>query len=130
MGLLLVARLGFRGRGGALFLLATLGSALALVGFAISTSFLLSALLLVVVGVSWAALDTLGQSLIQQAVEDSERGAAMGIWFFSIGFGPFGHLGLGAAASLVGAPLALGVDGAILAAIAVALVSVRAIRRL
>ena len=129
-GLLLIARLGFRGRGGALFLLATLGSGLALMAFAFSTSFGLSLLLLVVVGISWAVLDTLGQSLIQQAVEDSERGAAMGIWFFAIGFGPFGHLGLGAAANVIGAPLALVIDGAILAGLAVALVSVRSIRRL
>jgi MFS family permease len=129
-GLLVLARLGFGGRGGRLFLIATLASGLALAGFAVSTSFALSMLLLVVVGMCWAAADTLGQSLIQQSVDDHERGAAMGIWFFGIGFGPFGHLALGAAASLVGAPVVLLVDGAALALIAVGLTTVRTIRRL
>jgi MFS family permease len=130
IGLLLLARLGFRGRGGRLFLLATLASGLALVGFAVSTSFALSMLLILLVGMCWAATDTLGQSLIQQSVEDHERGAAMGIWFFGIGFGPFGHLALGAAATLVGAPVVLLVDGVALALIAAALTAVRRIRRL
>ena len=52
-----------------------------------------------------AALDTLGQSLIQRSVEDDERGSAMGVWYFAIGFGPLGHLGLGAAAVAFGAPV-------------------------
>jgi MFS family permease len=130
IGLLLIARLGIRERGGRLLILATLGSGLALFLFALSTSFALSLLLIASVGVCWAALDTLGQSLIQQAVDDTERGAAMGIWFFSIGFGPLGHLGLGGAASVIGAPVALAIDGVLLAVIAVSLVGVRAIRRL
>lgn len=130
IGLLLLARLGSRGRGGRLFLVTTLASGLALAGFAVSTSFALCMLLILLVGMCWAATDTLGQSLIQQSVEDHERGAAMGIWFFGIGFGPFGHLALGAAATLVGAPVVLLVDGAALTLIAVALTAVRRIRRL
>jgi MFS family permease len=130
LALLVLARVGFRGRGGRLLLLATLGSGLALLAFATSTSFVLSLGLMCLVGMCWGGLDTLGQSLIQRSVDDAERGAAMGIWFFAIGFGPFGHLALGAAASAVGAPLALGVDAAILATIAVALVGIRSIRRL
>lgn len=130
LGLLLLARLGFAGRGGRLFLFATLVSGVALAGFAVSTIFALSVVLVVIVGMAWAACDTLGQSLIQGGVGDHERGTAMGIWFFGIGFGPFGHLGLGAAASVVGAPFALLVDGAILAAIAIALAGLRGLRRL
>jgi MFS family permease len=130
LGLLLLARLGFRGRGGRLFLVATLASGAALAAFALSTIFAVSVLLVVIVGMSWAACDTLGQSLIQGSVEDHQRGTAMGIWFFGIGFGPFGHLAMGAAASLVGAPFTLLVDGAILAAIAVGLAGVRSLRRL
>ena len=45
----------------------------------------------------------------------------MGIWYFAIGFGPIGQLGLGAAASSVGAPAALAVSGGVLAVIALAL---------
>ncbi len=34
----------------------------------------------------------LSQSLMQRATSDAERGAAMGIWAFAVGFGPIGHL--------------------------------------
>lgn len=129
-GLLLLATLGFGGRGGKLLLLACISFGLGLVGFAISTIFLVSLLFLVLVGAAAAAMDTLGQSLIQQSVEDHERGAAMGIWFFSIGFGPFGFIGLGAAATVVGGPLAMGVSGTLLAGIGLALTGVRRVREL
>ena len=130
IGLLLLARLGFGGRGGLLLIGATVAFGLGLVAFSISTIFGLSLLLLAVVGCAASALDTLGQSLIQQAVGDQERGAAMGVWFFAIGFGPFGHLGLGAAASAVGAPLALACSGLLLALIGLALGTVKELRTL
>ena len=103
---------------------------LALLVFALSSSFALSVVLMVAVGGFAAGLDTLGQSLIQRAVDDDERGSAMGVWFFSLGFGPFGHLALGAAAVAIGAPLALAISGSLLALTAVALSGVRALRRL
>ncbi|MEO8230311.1 MAG: MFS transporter [Chloroflexota bacterium] len=129
-GLVLLARLGFRGRGGRLLLLVTLGFGLGLIGFAVSTSFALSFVLLLAVGASAAGLDTLAQSLIQQSVDDAERGSAMGIWFFAIGFGPLGYLGIGAAANAIGAPTALAISGALLVLLAVALSGVRTIRRI
>lgn len=129
-GLVLLARLGVRGRGGRLLLLATLGFGLGLIGFAVSTSFALSFVLLLVVGASAAGLDTLAQSLIQQSVHDAERGSAMGIWFFAIGFGPVGYLGIGAAANAIGAPTALAISGGLLVLLAVALSGVRTIRRI
>ena len=54
-----------------------------------------------------AGVDTLTQSLLQRNVDDAERGSALGIWFFAIGFGPLGLVGLGAAANAFGAPAAL-----------------------
>jgi MFS family permease len=87
---------------------------LGLTAFAATTSFLVSLGLLVVIGVAASALDTLGQALLQRNVDDGERGAAMGIWFFAIGFGPIGHLAMGAGAATAGAPLALGISGATL----------------
>jgi MFS family permease len=128
--MVLLARLGIGARGGRLILLATLGFGLALVGFALSTSFALSFVLLVAVGAAGAGLDTLAQSLLQQSVDDSERGSAMGIWFFAIGFGPVGHLGIGAAANAFGAPTAMVVSGSLLVLLAVALSGVRTIRRI
>ena len=130
VGLLLLATLGFRGHGGLLLLLTTTGYGVGLVFFSISTIFALSLLILLFVGAMSAALDTLGQSLIQQSVADNERGSAMGVWFFAIGFGPLGHLGLGAAAVAIGAPLALAISGTLLALISLSLTSVKAIRRL
>lgn len=108
-----------RTRDGALLLTTTGLFGLALVGFSASSVFAVSVVILVVVGGSMAALDTLGQTLVQRHVDDHERGAAMGIWFFGIGFGPFGHLGLGAAASILGAPVALAASGSLLAGAAV-----------
>ena len=130
LGLLLLASLGVGGRGGVLLLMSTLAFGLSLVAFSVSSVMLISVALLVLVGALAASLDTLGQSLIQRGVEGHERGSAMGVWFFAIGFGPIGHLAIGAAAFAVGAPLALAVSGASLALAAVALSSVKAIRRL
>jgi MFS family permease len=130
VGMLLLARLGVGGRGGRLLLSAAFGLGFGLVCFALSSSFALSLVLLLGVGAAAAALDTLGQSLIQRSVDDNERGSAMGVWFFAIGFGPVGHLGLGAAAAAIGAPTALAISGGLLAITAAALSRVRAIRRL
>lgn len=130
VGLLVLARLGLGGRGGRRLLLAAIALGVALLVFALSTSFALSVALMLAVGGFAAGLDTLGQSLIQRAVDDDERGSAMGVWFFALGFGPFGHLALGAAAVAIGAPLALAISGSLLALTAVALSGVRALRRL
>jgi MFS family permease len=129
-GMLLLARLGLRGRGGRLLLSAAFGLGFGLVLFALSSSFALSVVVLLAVGGFAAALDTLGQSLIQRSVEDEERGSAMGVWFFAIGFGPFGHLALGGAAVALGAPIALAISGSLLALTAAGLSGVRALRRL
>lgn len=130
VGLLALARFGFRGRGGALILGATIVFGLALVAFAASSVFALSLAILAAVGLTASALDTLGQSLIQQSVDDQERGAAMGIWFFAIGFGPFGHLGIGALAGIVGGPLAMAISGGLLATLGIAIAVATPLRRL
>jgi MFS family permease len=130
-GLLFLARAGLAGgRGGRLVLLATFTMGVGLTAFALSTSFALSFLLLVVVGAAMAGSDTLGQSLLQRNVDDAERGSAVGIWFFAIGFGPVGLVALGAAANAVGAPAALATSGILLTVFAVGLSRVRAIHEL
>ena len=77
-----------------------------------------------------AGVDTLSQSLLQRNVDDAERGSAVGIWFFAIGFGPLGLVGLGAAANALGAPTALAISGALLVLFAIVLSRVRAIHEL
>jgi hypothetical protein len=42
----------------------------------------------------------------------------MGVWVFSVGFGPIGHLTLGAAAASVGAPLTQAISGLCLIGVA------------
>ena len=98
--LLFLARVGLAGsRGGRLILLAVSALGLGLTAFALSTSFALSLAVLALVGAGMAGVDTLSQSLLQRNVDDAERGSAAGIWFFAIGFGPVGLVGLGAAAN-------------------------------
>jgi MFS family permease len=128
--LLVVARITVPRHGGRLILLATGGLGLSLVAFAFSRSFGLSLVLVFLVGIASAGLDTLVQSLLQRSVDDTERGSAMGVWYFAIGFGPIGQLALGAAANGLGAPAALAISGGLLALIAVALAGARTIRRL
>ena len=77
------------------------------------------------------AVDTLYKTLMQENVSDEERGRAMGSWVLSIGFAPVGHVGVGALAGVVGAPRALLINGAALAAISViAALGLPRIRRL
>jgi MFS family permease len=130
VALLLVARATVPHRGGRLILLATAGLGLSLVAFALSRSLVLSLGFVFAVGIASAALDTLVQSLLQRSVGEGERGSAMGVWYFAIGFGPIGQLGLGAAANALGAPAALAVSGGLLALIALALAVARTIRQL
>ena len=130
IGLLLLATLGFGGRGGALLLVAGIAFGIGLAAFALSTVYLLSLALLFVVGAASSSFDTLGQSLLQHAVQDHERGASAGIWFFGTGFGPFGALALGGVATLFGGPVAMFVSGAALATIVLGLTSVRRLRGL
>ncbi len=129
--LLFLARAGLgTSRGGRMILFAAFALGVGLTAFALSSSFALSLGLLVLVGGAMASLDTLSQTLLQRNVDDAERGSAMGIWFFAIGFGPLGLVGLGAAASVIGAPTALAVSGVVLGSFAVGLSRVRAIHEL
>jgi len=118
LGLLLLARSGLRERGG-WYLLATailLGGALA--ALALSGQLLIALVVLLLVGAAMAVLDTIGQTLVQQHVPDHERGAGVGIWFFAIGFGPVGHLGLGALATAIGVAPTMALSGLALVAVA------------
>jgi MFS family permease len=129
--LLFLARAGLgRSRGGRAIVIAMSAMGLGLTAFALSSSFALSFAIMVLVGAAMAGSDTLSQTLLQRNVDDAERGSAAGIWFFAIGFGPLGLVGLGAAASALGAPAALAISGVLLAVFAVALSRVRAIHEL
>jgi sugar phosphate permease len=81
------------------------------VAFSFSTSYPLSLALLALVGVAWASLDALLPTVLQRSVEDTERGAVVGIWNLSRGFGPFGQIGIGALAAAVGVAAAQAASG-------------------
>jgi hypothetical protein len=130
LGLLFLSRSGTRNRSGAALLSAAGLIGLGLVAFALTPRFELALLWLGLVGAACAIVDTLSQLLLQQSVDGRQRGAAMGTWVFSIGFGPVGHLALGALAAGLGAPPALALFGATLAFSVALLSRASALRRL
>jgi MFS family permease len=116
VGLAVLSRIGTRERSGTVMLGAATVLGVTLLAFALTPRFELALVWLLAMGAASAVLDTLGQALLQQAVPARQRGAAMGTWVFAIGFGPVGHLGVGALAAGMGAPVTLTVCGVALAA--------------
>jgi len=114
LGLFLLSQLGAEGRSGLLFVCGAGAFGLALFLFAVSPVYAVALVLLGVSGMCASIMDTLGQTLMQRNADEHERGAAMGLWVFSIGFGPVGHLALGAAASIAGAPHTQAASGVLL----------------
>jgi MFS family permease len=106
LALLIISRIGTTDRTGMAMTVAAVMLGATLVAFAQSPRWELALFWILLVGACCATIDTLAQVLLQQRVADHERGAAMGIWVFSIGFGPAGFLAIGALADVAGAPLA------------------------
>ena len=78
-----------------------------------------------------ASGDVLTQAMMQASVADHLRGRAMGAWVLALGAGPVGHIELGALIVVVGAPLGLALNGAILIATGVwVMTAIPRIRRL
>jgi MFS family permease len=98
------------------------GYGLALLALARAPGLTVALLAMLAIGACASAFDTLQQTLIQFAVPDDQRGRAVGIWVFSIGTAPVGHLEVGVLAATLGAPAALLVNGAfvVLGALALA----------
>lgn len=69
-----------------------------------------------------AASDILTQSMMQLAVPNELRGRAMGVWVLAIGFGPLGHLEMGALAAMLGLETALFLNGAALVIVGVVVI--------
>ena len=119
LGLWILAGLGgVRKKGLMMFATAT-GFGAGLMAFSLSGNIYSFIGVLLFVNACAMAVDTLYKTLMQDAVSDEERGRAMGSWVLSIGFAPVGHVGIGALAGVVGAPRALLINGAALAAISV-----------
>jgi MFS family permease len=123
MGATILASLGEFRRKGMLLCGAFLLFGVSLAAVSLSTWFPLTLLFLMGVGMAGCAFDTLQQALLQENVPEEMRGRAMGAWVLAIGMGPVGTMYLGAVAGSIGAPLAVGVNGAIVAAMAIATVA-------
>jgi hypothetical protein len=77
----------------------------------------------VLAGACAAAFDALEQTLIQLAVPAEQRGRAVGVWVLGLGSGPVGHLEIGAVMATLGAPSALTINGLLVLAGAIVLVT-------
>ena len=93
----------------------------AIVALALAPDLTLAAAAILVVGGCASAFDALQQTMIQLAVPEDQRGRAVGIWVFSLGSAPIGHLETGAVATGFGAPVALLINGSLVALGALAL---------
>jgi MFS family permease len=130
VGLLLFAVSNSTGHKGRWLLVACSGLGVMLAIFAMLPVFALAIFALMVAGGSAAVVDTLAQTLLQDVATGPRRGAAMGVWLFSIGLGPIGFLALGAVALAVGAPAAQLASGLLLIGIVVGLATSPRIREL
>lgn len=82
-----------------------------LVLFSQSPWYLVSLLLVSIIGAIAAAFDTMQHTTLQLNVANEQRGRAVGMWLLSIGFMPVGSIAIGAIATLIGAQLALSING-------------------
>lgn len=88
------------------------GSSVALLGLA--QGFALAMAILFVVGVAASCSETLLQTLLLST--SRHRGSAMGVWVWTLGFGPIGQIQVGIIATVLGAQATLGINGVIMVA--------------
>ncbi len=112
IGVLIIASLPHKIRKGQLLLYASMAFGLGLVAFAQAPVFLAAIGVILFIGGMWSSVDSLLPTLVQFCVGDDKRGAAVGVWNLSRGLGPLGHLEVGALAGVLGASLALTINGA------------------
>jgi MFS family permease len=121
LGSLAIASLGdFRGKG-KILLIAGLVMGLALVGFSNTQHFVLALFFLVIVGASRNATIITNQTLLQECCSDAYRGRVMAMYMMTVGLLPLGTIPAGAIADAWGVPVALTIQGALMAAIFAAL---------
>ncbi len=130
IALLLVIRLGARAGTGMGLLATSVLFGLGLVAFAVSPGFAVATIPMLLVGAAGAASDSLSQTLLQRSVSDTERGAAMGVWAFGLGFGPLGYLVAGGMAGRFGPVPTQALFGLTLIAVSLLLMTRPALRTL
>ena|SRR5579859_5659096 len=97
-------------RSGRLFWAGSCLTSTCLVGFALSTNFILALVLLGLSGLGQAAFASLQSTIVLGRASDQLRGRAMGALTLAIGSSPFGTLEIGAISVVLGAPLAVALN--------------------
>ena len=130
IGLWLLAAVGSGRKGLFIFIIAACFG-IGEMAFSLGGGFIAFVLILAFINACASAVDTLYKTLMQENVENEQRGRAMGAWVLSIGVAPVGHLGVGALASEFGAARTLLINGSVLLGIsALTALSLPRIRRL
>ncbi|MFC2033787.1 MFS transporter [Chloroflexota bacterium] len=114
VGVLILASLGNYKYKGRLILGIFLLFGIFLILFGQSPWYWSSLVLMGVVGMMAAGFDAMQHTMLQLNVEEEQRGRAMGIWMLSIGAMPLGSLMIGAVANVIGAQMAVTINGAVL----------------
>lgn len=119
-GALVVAGLGNVKRKGLTALLSLTCLGALMTGFALSRSLLLSSVLLFLSGVALLATFSMISSLVQLITTNEMRGRVMSVYNVAFrGGGPIGNLAAGSLIPIFSAPLVLGANGVLLAALAI-----------
>ncbi len=130
LGLVVLIGLGTRLTSGRTLMGFAAAMGISLLVFSLTPGYLAALLPLAVFGAMAASWDSVSQSLMQRATADAERGAAMGLWTFAVGWGPFGHLAIGALAGRIGVVPTQLLFGGLLVAFAVGMAQLPRIRSL
>jgi len=112
LSVLALANLGNYRHKGRLLLGIFLLFGVALILFGQSPWYTTSLVLAGTIGAMAGAFDAVQHTMLQLNVTEEQRGRAMGIWHMSVGFGPVGSVLIGAVTSLIGAQLAVTINGA------------------
>ncbi len=111
LGTAALAMLGDLRRKGALIWGVCLAAALSLIVFAASPWYALSLALSAISGALLSAYDALMQALVQLLTPDHARGRVLSLYVLTFGFTSVGGYVAGTIASVLGAPVAIGVGG-------------------
>jgi MFS family permease len=113
LGTLYLAYLASRRHDGLTFWLGSIMGSLAIVGFALSRTFLLACFLLFLGGIGRAGFSALQSTIILRNTSDEMRSRALGVLTLAIGVGPFGSLEVGALSTISSTPLAVAANAAV-----------------
>ncbi len=120
LGLMLLANMGNSRRKGVFMFATAAGFGLGQMAVPLASNIFLFLALLTFINACASGVDTLYKTLMQASVPNEQRGRAMGSWVLSIGLAPVGHLGIGAMAGALSAPVALLINGSVLTFVTVA----------